>query len=264
MKLNKTKIRTNFEDLSNKVGIVFEEGMTALNTLLDISKVCTTEYEYSKKYGKIEDDYSYYQLDEMDLINELTGLDTLSLFAESLSCKDYVLSRRLNDFMQYFNISKELIENAEDAYVPLTKGEVDLIRRNIDYAIGNLSICFFYQFDMDNTIRCIGENLEIEVDINLYQYSEANDIPISDLVLKVRESWLAHRPTLPLFEEYPELEDQFYDIAGPYVQDFDILENSITVQDIYRIINESDTDIEALVKEIENRGTGETTKLSEF
>lgn len=264
MKLNKTVIKKNFDDLSGKVNLVFEEGIKALDTLLSISKVCVTEYEYSNLYGKVEDNYSYFQLDEMDMINDLTDLENLKLFSESLSCKDYVLCRRLRDFLQYFNLTKELIENAEDVYIPLTKQEVDLIKRNLDYAIGNLSICFYYQFDMDTTASCIGDNRELEVDINVYQYAEANNMSVSDLVLKVKESWSEHRPSLPLFEEYPELEDQFYDIAGAFVQDFDLLESSITVDDIYRIINDSETDIEALVKEIESRATGETEKLSQF
>ena len=87
---------------------------------------------------------------------------------------------------------------------------------------------------------------------------------MNSLALQIKECWLEHRPTLPIFEEYPELEELFYEVAGAYVQDFDALEEYVTANDIFIIVNSTGLDIEEKVKEIESRGKKGTSRLSAF
>ena len=149
-------------------------------------------------------------------------------------------------------------------YIPLTLEEVNKIKYITREAIGNLSVCIYYQFSMDETIKSIANLEELVADVNLYKYVEANSLDLNKLVLKIKESWLENKPSLPIFEEYPDLEEMFYELAGAYIQDFDALEDYITIDDIFMIVNSNNLDIEGKIKEIENRGKKGTNKLSAF
>lgn len=264
MKLLKTEIRKNFEDMSDKLEEVFSEAVVALNTLIGVNKYCVPEMVYVKKYGELDQDYAFLQLDGMEAITDLTTLPSLRLFAKSLSCKDIVLNRRLRDFFSNFDVANELIDDALYNYIPLTLDEVNKIKHFVSEAIGNLSICLYYQFSLDDTVSSVANLSELEVDVNVYKYTQANGVDVNSLALQIKECWLEHRPTLPIFEEYPELEELFYEVAGAYVQDFDALEEYVTANDIFIIVNSTGLDIEEKVKEIESRGKKGTSRLSAF
>ena len=52
---------------------------------------------------------------------------------------------------------------------------------------------------------------------------------LSDIVIKFK-------PTLELFEEYPELEEPFYDAVAEYAYDFTVLEPYLTIDIIKEIV----------------------------
>ena len=264
MKLNRTELRNTIGDCTTQVPNAIVDAMEILTTFSDIAPMCVTESDYYDNGGE-ECDFEFQQLDDIETALSIPYPNALKIIADNHAAKDYVLARRLKNAMEYYQSGIGLIRDYTTAYVPLSEDEINKLTTCVNGILGHLSMFIYYEFNLDETLQTLEDGTELIVDINIYQYCESQSRDLKDLILYVRNIRDSYRPSLPIFEEHPEYENVFYDIAGPFVQDFDSLEDSLVAEDVLRVVCDDSLDIEEYIKEIENRnGTGEGKNLKEL
>lgn len=263
MKLVKTLTRTNLTNLDKYTDKLAKESLDTLNVLLEVAPVCTSEDEYRKEHQDVEE-YPYFQLDELGKLLDIADTEMMLKFAQGLAARDMVTNRRLRSALDFKAKLLALVEQVSDAYVPLSEEEINTANKLIGQAIGHLSTFIYYQFGLDETRECMDNNEELEVNLDLLQYGEVLGQSAEDLVNLVDSARKAYKPNMPIFEEFPELEDEFIDIAGAYVQDFEALDDYITKEDVITVLENPNLDLEAFIKSIEGRKDTGTKEMNTF
>lgn len=262
MKLNKTMTKNNIANLSDYTGQLATESLETLNVLLEVAPVCDSE-QYIKDHPDVEE-FPYFQLDELNRLLDIKDTEIMLKFAKALSAKDLVTNRRLRSALDFKAKLVELTDKCVMAYVPLNDEEGKSFNSMMKQCIGHLSTFILYQFDLDATQSCIEDGVEIEANLDLVNYCDAHGKTIQDILEIVVNAMTKYKPVLPIFEEFPELEDQFLEIVGPFVQDFEMLEDYLTKEDVIKIVETQNLDLEAYVKSIESRKGNRTEELSAF
>ena len=253
MKFVGTEIKKKLGDLSKHVPEVVTANFAILNTLLAVAPVCADSTEYAKEHGEVEE-FEFFQLDELEKVLQLESCNILETFASSLCAKDLVTNRRLMSSIDFRKRLVALVEKVESAYIPLSQKELESIKRLVDQTIGHLTTFVYSQFEMGVTLDAVNDNEEPSVNIDIYKYAESVNKDVLTLEKEVYDAMLKYRPSLPVFEEFPELEEEFYDIAGPYIQDFELLEDLITSEDVRLVLENNNLDLEVFIEEIKARG----------
>lgn len=237
MILNRTMVRNDLAYLSDKSDKLFEECVSVFKYLTNIENVMVSEKEYIVKNGAIAD-FSYLQLDTLEEQEDLGDLNVIQAFILGVGSKDGCSHRRLERFGQEFIAFRKMaIELAED-YVPLTKEQIVSVADYVKQALGQLCYYMYYQFNLDAFMEDLNEGEEdIQTDLALYNYCDRNGMDIETLVKYIVEVKNTHKPHLPVFDECPDLEEEFYDIAGQYIEDTEILEAKLTSNDVKLILS---------------------------
>ena len=250
MKLLKTELQTTFIDMHKDIRECLIEAFAQLNGLVEIDNVLVSEEEYVEKYGPVEY-FDEFRLDKLEEYLELPSPNVLGALGKNLGAGTEVLNRRLQAFTMFQLKIFDAVDEASAAFIPLSDEDVARLKSNIKECLGNLATFMYYQFDMDKTIDSIVSNQDLVINVDLFNYLDSNGINIPSEVTRVKEILNKFRPSLPLFEEKPELEEPFYEIAGPYVQDFDVLEEFITLQDVMKVLSDPSVNIEAFIRNLE-------------
>lgn len=252
MILNKTMVRNDLAYLGDKSDKLFEECVNVFKYLTNIENVMVTESEYTLKHGPISD-FSYIQLDTLEEQEDLGDLTVIQAFIIGVGSKDGCSHRRLDRFGQEFIAFRKLaIELAED-YVPLTREQITSVADYVKQALGQICYYMYYQFNLDAFMEDLNEGEEdIRTDLAVYNYCDRNGIEIEDLVKYIVEVKNTHKPHLPVFDECPDLEEEFYDIAGQYIDDTEVLEAKLTSKDV-KLILSGTVNVADLMSEIMSR-----------
>lgn len=263
MKLVKTATRTNLTNLDRYTDRLAKESLDTLNILLEIEPVCASEDEYRKEHEDVEE-YPYFQLDELSRLLDIADAEIMLKFAQGLAARDMVTNRRLRSALDFKAKTLALVEQLSNAYVPLSDNEIRTLKKLMGQTIGHLSTFIYYQFGLDVTKECIKNNEDTEVNIDLLQYCEVLQQSVEDLLNIVDSARLTFRPSMPIFEEFPELEEEFIDIAGAYVQDFEVLDDYITKEDVITVLENPNLDLESFIQAIEGRKDKGTKEMNTF
>lgn len=237
MILNKTMVRNDLAYLSDKSDKLFEECVSVFKYLTNIENVMVSEKEYVARNGAIAD-FSYLQLDTLEEQEDLGDLTVIQAFILGVGSKDGCSHRRLERFGQEFIAFRKMaIELAED-YVPLTREQIVNVADYVKQALGQICYYMYYQFNLDAFMEDLNDGEEdISTDLALYNYCDRNGMDIETLVKYIVEVKNTHKPHLPVFDECPDLEEEFYDIAGQYIEDTEILEAKLTSNDVKLILS---------------------------
>lgn len=256
MKFKKTVLR-NGEDISKVTSEFVKECFDSLNSLLKVDKYLLSADEFKVNFPEEFDNESDYQFDRLDILDEYTAKPQPALLlalGREYAGLTISIGRRLHSFsenvMEFYELSKEYTK----PYIPLTEEQNKKLKSLCKSAIGNLSTFIYYEFELDDTLNQIKSGEEITVNINIYNYAKEQKWDLSKTIERLKASVIGYRPNLPIFEAYPELEDDFYDNVGSYVHDFDILEEYLTLDDIVKVSTGSVDDLEKFIKKIEERG----------
>ena len=255
MKLSKTVVKEELSPLADKCQDLFEETYTLLLTLLNAEKVMVTKDEYLSKYKLDEDEeFEYFQLDTLETLCDINVGSTVALFVKAVGAKNPSTHRRLSMLAQEFGRLRDLAEQATEKYLPLSKHEIATISDYIIECLGQVSYFIYYQFDIERFMECYdNDEDELEVDVNMFNYCDSKGYDIAKVAVLINNTMQKHKPTLPIFDEIPELEDQFYDIVGGYVMDFEKLESKLTVRDVKEVVENPDMNFEEFIRSIEER-----------
>lgn len=256
MQYLETNISKKFLDITSQLPLIVENSFTYLTELLKLDKRLVTQEEFEELYGDEEiDSFEDDQLIQLEEFATLSIAPSFIDFKEGMCASTLVLNRRVRDFVQEMENSINLARDYSEAFIPLEEEEIFKVKRHVRNTIGHLSTFVYYQFQLDSTIDSIISGEDVRVDVNLYKYLTSHNLTIQNICLKVKATLEKYRPSLPIFEDRPELEDDFYSVAGPYIQDFEDLEDNLTLADVNRVIASSDSDVEDIIKSIAERVT---------
>lgn len=262
MKLTKCELRSKLGDVSKRIDDAVEEIFSVYDVLDAISKITVTEEEYIKENGELGTDYDYYQLAVLEEYLDIPDLPTLQFMVDAVCCKNPIISRRLKEFMNYHAKFKEFIEDIVGLYIPLDSEKLKELKELLHETFGNLVYTLYYQFDLDITSSDIDNKVEdIRVDKSIYQYVNSKGISLSNLVFDIKAYLEKYPPKMPVFDKHPELEEEFLEIAGPHIKDYDALSEFITEEEVTNILaHKTKINVAEYINDIESKIKVEDTK----
>lgn len=125
--------------------------------------------------------------------------------------------------------------------------EIEKMRTFLSKMIGALAYFLKFEFNLDKSIET-SETDDMIVDAVISEYCDRIDESVLDWCNTIMEVLKVYRPRLEVFDEHPELEEQFDVIMGPYLTDGmsedltldivnDVIAGKISPQDVWGILN---------------------------
>lgn len=137
------------------------------------------------------------------------------------------------------DVYNQYLDQVVTPWAGLTEDEVAEIERVSKELAGQLSYVLRYEFSLDITLDSYNENNEnpdlAEVDEVFKNYCLKNNLNLMDSVNEIINICKIYKPTLPIFDEYPELEELFDAKVGPYWSDVD--PEQLTLQIVLGVVN---------------------------
>lgn len=195
-----------------------------------------------------------YQLDVIDMINMSVDYENIRLFAEGFCAVQYSIDRRAKHAVHYLDIAKTLIAEAAGPFIPLSTKKAEEMRKVVYHVLAEVSYFLYYQFRMDLTKKSIDEDGELQLNVALKSYLDDSGKSLDDLIQLFRQVMDTHRPNITIFEAFPELEEEFYSIAGAYIRDFETFSEYVTKDLVVDVIT-GKVDAETVVRDLENRAS---------
>lgn len=94
-----------------------------------------------------------------------------------------------------------------------------IYRKTVEEIVHYLAYLLLYEFRLLDNEYALDEGREPDVDVAIKAYLEAYEVELGDLVAMVGTAYASCRATMPIFDEYPELEEPFMEVVGPYAVD---------------------------------------------
>ena len=257
MKRVKFSYNSTFMKLSDDtVNAAFSESVKFVELLVKIARAIP-DLQALEKTGDTDGfmDSSFWLLD--DIIDN----DYDKLRAESLAelC-DYpiastdVLLRRAAEIGRELHTGKEgltsllsrAVTNFCDEYSFPSGENLEFLRGRIQHYLGQLGYFIYYQYGLHKVS-------DTTVTEPVYQFCMKDGRTPEELANFWSGVIKEFRPRLSVFEEYPELEEAFWDVAGPYMDEFDLFEDYLTKDDVVAILTPN-ADISELLGKVILRG----------
>lgn len=193
------------------------------------------------------------QLDEVEALENELEYSSLRKFSICKCSLFDSTQRRVDSAIHYLDLLTEQIKKCSLAYMPLSEKVVATLTELVDNVLAELSYFAYFQFDLDVTSDDLKEQKsinDVRVNVGLYQHLEESGKDLEEVLNLVTTIMADHRPQMTIFEEFPELEDTFYQIAGAYIMDFEKIADFVTA-DIVRAVITDSGDVEQIIKELE-------------
>lgn len=155
------------------------------------------------------------------------------------------LNRRLKDVLINFNHIKRIINPLLDEFVPLTFDESKAVLKYLKAVVGHLCIFIRKQYELEDYLD--GKEPEFSLEVYMSNTGLGRD-EIESLNIKLAARAIAYRPRIAIFEEYPQLEQPFFDRVGEEFYDLeylnvqyvlDVVNDKMSAEDLLRLIYEN-------------------------
>ena len=172
---------------------------------------CVNTEQQIKKLKKEEID-AFDFMSEIEMLT-ITDFNTIIEYTNGV-CSDYSsISRCLRNAIGF------------NAWAGATDEELQALEEYTTELAGIFSHVLRYEFDLNGALKSYLDHdknkEEMDIDVVFEQYCSKYNLD----VIKTIESIIAinsvYKATLPIFDDYPELEEPFEAIMGPYLADID-------------------------------------------
>jgi hypothetical protein len=229
---------------------VLNEAVSIIEEVYDFMELLVPDLEYENSHPG--EDLKQEQLDTLDGLSLSIEYSNLEMFAEGMFSASESTQRRITNAVHYLAQFKERIKAHAEAYIYLTTEEVEVLKELANNILAELAYFTFFEFELDKTADTIIKKAELEVNIVVHRYTDMQQIPIEHLLISIQRIMKIYRPVLGLFEQYPELEEEFYNVAGPYIKDFEVLTEYVTLDMVKGVISGS-LDVETVITDLEQK-----------
>ena len=193
---------------------------------------------------------SFELLDQMLEENEKLSVDNLEQLCDSPIANTEVLMKRISAIGADIVSGKEgltrrlarYLEDCCDGYSFPSGKNLELLAERIEYYLGHLCFLIYYQYGLHHI-----ESGSVTEPV--FQFCAREGLEVLDILDFWKSMLKKHRPVLTVFEEYPDLEDSFWDAASAYMSDFDYFADILTKDDVLAIIAPG-ADVEALLLQV--------------
>lgn len=186
-------------------------------------------------------EYAYYASSTMDVINRVLR-----------RCFGYAIDGEKTE-QGTIDLLNKNINTVVDDWAGLTEDDIQVFNDLCTRIAADTAYVLKFEFGLEKTIEDYKENgkneLEADIDYVFRTYCDKYDL---DLILEcdeIVELSKIYKPILPVFDDYPELEEAFEAVVGPYLADVD--SNSLTLDIVKKVLN-GDIKPEELYKLFEN------------
>ena len=240
---------------SNFLISVFKDGFNLLRKY---------DYVINSIEGYLKDPNSY-TTDEgiifLDVIGDVIEIEIPSLTSFYLnSISGYQdLKRRLSDgFDSYYKLV-DLVSSDYDAFLPIEMDNLKETLRLAKTSYGHLALFLVRQFEMESIHE---ENYNERIEFSLENACKDLGFATMNSVFDLREYLLTkvseYKPKIEIFDEYPDLEDKFFNKVGQEFYDLeyltyedviDIIEEKLDPEDLKRRLDEASGSIQDSINE---------------
>lgn len=186
-------------------------------------------------------EYAYYASSTTDVINRVLR-----------RCFGYAIDGEKTEQGTVDLLNKN-INTVVDDWAGLTEDDIQVFNDLCTRIAADTAYVLKFEFGLAKTIEDYKENgnneLEADIDYVFRTYCDKYDIELIPECQTIVELSKIYKPILPVFDDYPELEEAFESVVGPYLADVD--SNSLTLDIVKKVLN-GDIKPEELYKLFEN------------
>lgn len=252
MKIINVEVDKTFHNIPDTVlNRVVSEGVENLEMLKRLEDILISEKEYEAQ-GRDLDFYEDEQLAEIEYVAYNLNFKSINEYQAGMVAPTLAMSRRVNGSVTYLEQVQEQTHKFSVLMIPLTTEQIESMNKLVGLAIGELSYFIYYGFFLNRTRSSILENKELEMSLPFKIMLEETHKDINEVLTWILNLMETHKPYIPLFEAFPLLEEEFFDLAGAYIHDFETFSEYVTI-DLVRDVIEGKIDVEDAVKDLEKQ-----------
>lgn len=207
-----------------------------LNCLRALEEVLVTPEQYHKAGHAIAEQRQE-RLDQIELASSDLSTSFLSVYAEAACAPTPALYRRVKNSVLLVTDVHNVVDEFAMQYVSPDDKDAASLLELVKSAIGELSVFLFYAFSMDATEASIKEDRELEITVALKDYTDDHSLTVAKVVSDLRAVINSHRVPLSVFDSLPNLSEQFYELAGSLLPDFEEFEEAITTKMVLDVVS---------------------------
>lgn len=177
---------------------------------------------------------------ELEMISRFAELATpsnLALMKQNCSSYCSAVNSRCTGFLTAIERVSTLCNSYTLAYIPLTQVEKEELCSELQELLSHGANFLYYQFNMIDFIESVTAKTDPVVNIELASYCTDKKIKFAEVIKFIRDVNSKYRATMEVFEEYPEYEEAFIAMVGPYYQDFEKYMKLLNLNVVKRIIS---------------------------
>lgn len=175
-------------------------------------------------------DEGYMILDQLEEFVQ-TDISSLVKFYDGRTSGYFDLNRRLKDVIKNFYRVKDVVDPLLDEFVPLTLNELKGVLKYTKAMVGHLCVFVRKQYEFADYLN--GGKCEFSLEVYMHDNNLTKE-DINNLDIKMAARAIAYRPKIAVFEQYPDLEQPFFDKVGEEFYDLEF----INVKHVLDIIND--------------------------
>lgn len=202
---------------------------------------------------------------ELEVISQFAELATpsnLILMNQYCSASSSAINSRCKGFLRAIERVTTLCHSYALAYIPLTQNEREELCSELKELLSHGANFLYYQFNMDDFISSITDKEEPIVNVELASYCTDKKLKFSDVIKFTKDVNSKYRATMEVFEEYPEYEEMFIGMVGPYYQDFEKYMKLLTL-DIVKLIISGIVSVEEVLTDFAVKCAEDSSLLTE-
>lgn len=173
------------------------------------------------------------------LLKEYTLYSCSSSEAINRALKDHFEKVYKNDDNEVYSRFGDL-QDLMQQIVSACSGVSDKQAEKLNTSAYEMAGFCLYLLKFEFGIAQLSEDLETKgigectVNAIMDKYCDLQQIPVDSEVTTIMEASKIFKPSLPLFDDYPELEEPFSKIMGPYISDIDY--DAITIEMVHDVM----------------------------
>lgn len=228
---------------------VFKEGFSLLRVYDKLIDLVEGHVENPDGYGNDEGIILLdYMTDLMEL--DITSLNTF--YINSISGYQD-LKRRLSDSFDYYYKIIEKVTPDYEAYLPIEIPDLKEVVSMMKASYGHMALFLVRQFEMESlTLENFKDTVEFSLENACSEFGLGAEgiLSLRQLLL---ERVTEYRPRISVFDEYPDLEDKFFNKVGvefydlnylTYTDVMNVIEDKLDPEDLKRKLNEASGNIQ--------------------